>query len=172
MPIRDYPFTGIHKGGGFTIHGTNPSPRLWIRVENPQTRISTDTIAIVDTGATTCLFPAACAIKLQYDPSSVPAIPIHTAGGTGSGRVLTTRVSVLAALPDGQADKKKILMVIGDIEVVYTDTCNEFLLGQTAFLSRFILVVNYPEKKFSIRLPQSQKQASNVHGPGLSGSSR
>lgn len=83
------------------------------------TGLAIDTTAIVDTGASSCLFPEGCAAKLQYDIGSAPAIQIHTANGSSTGHILTTRVSVLGSLPDGQADKKNVLTTIGDLQVVY-----------------------------------------------------
>jgi len=91
---------------------------------------------------------------LGYDMSSGPTVSIGTAGGNGVGHAFVTRVSILGILPDGQASKGKVLRVIGNIQVVYAKDCNEFLLGQDSFLNKFILVINYPEKKFSLRLPE------------------
>lgn len=155
MPIRDYPFIEIGAGGAVSVRTQHSRPRLWIRVVNPITNLAVDTAAIVDTGADDCLFPAEWAIKLGYDLESSSPLEIHTANRATYAYMHPTYVAVLGALPNGQADKNRVLHALGTIQVRYTKGLGQFLLGQAAFLSKFIMVINYPEKKFSLRSPQS-----------------
>ncbi len=159
MPIRDYPFIEIAKGGTPVLQTARSGPRLWIRVINPRTGLGTDTPAIVDTGADDCLFPAEWAIKLGYNlaASPYPPLQIHTANGATYAYIHETTVAVLGVLADGRADKNTILYPAHNIFIRYTDGLSQFLLGQASFLHRFVPSINYPQKKFSIRLPQSPK---------------
>jgi hypothetical protein len=67
-------------------------------------------------------------------------------------RTHLTNVTILGVLPDGQPDKGSCLIPLGDIEVKYAEGLQEFLLGRATFLSRFVLSIGFPERKFSLRL--------------------
>jgi hypothetical protein len=154
MPIRDYPFIEIAGSGIFVLRSEKSTPRLWIRVINPNNHLTTYTTAIVDTGAHDCLFPADWAANRGYDIQSSTAEEIETANGITQAYPHLTDVTILDVLADGQPDKGGILIPLGDIQVRYVKGLREFLLGRATFLDRFILSINYPERKFSIRLPE------------------
>jgi predicted aspartyl protease len=50
MPIKDYPFTRVTPD--------HSRPMLWVRVTNPATGLAVETLALIDTGADDCVFPA------------------------------------------------------------------------------------------------------------------
>jgi len=170
MPIRDYPFIAIGGGGSLAVGTKEGRPRLWIRVTNPHSGMAIETAAIVDTGADDCLFPAEIALRLGHDLEAMPPIPIGTANKITYAYAHTTRIDILGVLPDGQADKKKILFTVGPTHINYAKGLDQFLLGRRNFLDQFILVINYPRRQFTIRKPQSSnagqghKTANVRHG--------
>jgi hypothetical protein len=59
MPIRNYPFTPVRRDFA--------RPMVWIRVVNPTKNLAFIALAIVDTGADECVFPARTAISLGHN---------------------------------------------------------------------------------------------------------
>jgi hypothetical protein len=153
MPIRDYPFIEITGTNLFTLRSEQSTPRLWIRVINPRNHLATFTTALIDTGAHDCAFPSDWATALGYDLESSPPEEIQTANGITRAYSHLTNVTILGVLPDGQPDKSRCLVPLGDVQIKYAEGLQEFLLGRASFLNRFVLSIDFPEKKFAIRLP-------------------
>ena len=144
MPIKDYPFT--------RITADHSRPMLWVRVTNPATSLAVETLALVDTGADDCVFPAEIAEVLGHKLTSVPAKQMITASGTTIAYPHTSKIEVLEMLPNGRAGDR-ILYTLADTPIDFARGCQTFLLGARKFLSKFLLTVNYPHKVFSLRKP-------------------
>jgi len=125
---------------------------LWIRVVNPNTNLAVIALAIVDTGADDCVFPANTAIQLDHNLTSVPAKQINTAGGVAKAYPHTSRVDILAMTPNG-LPTLNILHTIQDTPIDFIEGGSNFLLGARKFLNNFLLMVGYPRQIFSIRHP-------------------
>ena len=149
MPIKDYPFTSILSGLA--------RPMLWIKVTNPHTKSGLITLAIIDTGADDCAFPADVAVKLGHNLESVPAKNVNTASGQAKVYSHTTQIDILETLPNGMRGNR-VLYTIPDTPIDFVDGCEAFLLGTKNFLSNFILTVNYPHKVFSLSRPRVKKR--------------
>jgi len=146
MPIKDYPLTPVAPGLA--------RPMLWVRVINPTTKRGVIALAIVDTGADDCVFPAKVASQLDYKLKAVTPKRIKTAIGTVSVSMhkYKPRVDILEMRPDGMPGKK-ILHTIRNTPIDFIGGCDAFLLG-TSFLSDFVLTIDYPRQVFSIRKPK------------------
>ncbi|MBN1975565.1 MAG: retroviral-like aspartic protease family protein [Sedimentisphaerales bacterium] len=154
MPIQEYPFL-LPTKEGIKIRCPNSLPMLWIRVINPANKIAVVVPALIDTGAISCAFPASCASKLGHDLRSVPHKKIITGNGVTCAFPHTSIVQILNIKPDGNPDITKILFTINEQLIDYTEGLDAFLLGQQNFLDKFILSINYPQKKLSVRYPHS-----------------
>lgn len=144
MPIKNYPFPvvlGISR------------PMLWIRVVNPAKKLAIIALAIVDTGADDCVFPAKSATILGHNLKVVARKPIKTAGGTTYAYSHTSRVDILEMLSNGMPGNK-VLHTIKDTPIDFIQGCDAFLLGVGSFLSKFVLTIDYPGQVFSIRKPK------------------
>jgi len=158
MPISDCPFIGVGN--------RPPIPALWIRVTNPHTGKAAIYLAIIDTGAYDCAFPASEASALDHNLKSVAPITIKTAGGETKAYRHTCKVEILETLPNRRPGQK-VLYEIEDTLIVFTVGLDDFLLGCGHFLNRFVLEINYPAQKFSIRRPRpsSKAKAKSKKGP-------
>jgi hypothetical protein len=61
-------------------------------------------------------------------------------------------IDVLGVLPDGYHDESVILYSIPETVIYLTVGQKAHFIGQGSFLSKCILTIDYPEKKFSIHL--------------------
>jgi len=145
MEIRDYPFSVVGQG---------PSrPMLWVRLTNPDTCLSFEALAIVDTGADICVFPAGVAEALGHKLKSVSPNPMGGVGGDTCAWPHTSKVEILNIKTDGTAGSR-VLYSISDTLIDFSATCPMFLLGTKNFLSNFILTVDYPRQTLSLRKPK------------------
>jgi len=62
-------------------------------------------------------------------------------------------VEILEMRPDGLAGDKA-LHVIDDTSIDFIRGCGDFLLGVQDFLDEFVLTIDYPHQRFSIRKPR------------------
>ncbi|MCX6841518.1 MAG: hypothetical protein NTX53_04435 [candidate division WOR-3 bacterium] len=116
-------------------------PWLPVSVANPNTGQKVSAYALIDTGADACALPAYLAPMLGLRLKSGGAKRISTGGGDTTA--YSHRVSL--ELPeDGYAT--------GDIAVDFMTGLTVPLLGVANFLSEFVLVVDYPRKRFSLTL--------------------
>jgi hypothetical protein len=123
---------------------------LWIRVTNPHTNTKVVIQALVDTGADSCAFPADIAGQLGHNLESVPAKPVFTASGQTEAFAHTSCVDILQMRPDGLPGDK-VLYTIDDTPIDFIRGCDDFLLGVRDFLDEFVLTIDYPRQRFSIR---------------------
>ncbi len=148
MPIKDYPFTTVASGQSV--------PMLWIRIINPHKNLAFETLAIIDTGADDCAFPAQVAFQLGHDLESVPPKEIRTASGKTYAYPHTSRIDILEMMPDGTRGTR-VLYTVLDTTIDFTKRCPAFILGTKKFLSKFVLTIDYPRRIFSLRLPTTTK---------------
>ena len=145
MPIKGYPFTQVGPG--------LPRPMLWIQVTNPNTLLAVIALAVVDTGADDCVFPAQTAIQLGHNLKAVLPEQIGTAGRPAKVYAHTSRVDILEMLPNHMPGNK-VLYTIPDTPIDFVEGGENFLLGVGKFLSKFVLTIDYPRQVFSIRKPK------------------
>ena len=126
---------------------------LWIRVTNPATKQAIIALAIVDTGADECVFPVEIAERLGHKLKSVPAKPIQTASGTTYAYSHTSLVEILEMQTNGMFGSN-VLYRIPKTPIDFVEGCNAFLLGVSNFLNDFVLTIDYPKQRFSIRKPK------------------
>lgn len=158
MPIRDYPFFAVNPeasdaSGLVYLGGPQARPYLWVRIANPATDQAIIVPAVVDTGADGFVVPASDAETLGHDLRATTPRRINTVRGTTNAYPHTAALEVLGILPNGYPDETVVLYPIEKMVVHFTVGLKAYLIGQAPFLSRFILTINYPEKKFSVRLP-------------------
>jgi len=139
MPIRDCPFTFC----GNSIY----RPILPIRIINPHTGGNYRTQGIIDTGADECAIPAAYAPILGHDSQAGQTKTIRTGNGLTVAYAHTTKFEIF------HPETAELLYTMEDTPVDFLPNLNVVLLGVSSFLSRFILTLDYPNKRFSIKYP-------------------
>lgn len=140
-----------------SLKGPQARPMLWVKVSNPHTGAAVISLAIVDTGADACAFPAKAAFQLGHDLEPVSPKEVSTAKGKTFAHPHTTRVDILAIRPDGRPGDK-VLYTIPNTLIDFTKGLDAFILGTKNFLSKFILKIDYPRQALSLRLPQVEKR--------------
>ena len=123
---------------------------LWIRLTNPRTGMSLETLAIVDTGADVCVFPSGCAVALGHRLKSVKPNRMGGIGGCTLAWPHTSKVEILSIKADGTVGSH-VLYTISKTFIDFSTTCPMFLLGTKNFLSNFILTVDYSKQTLSLR---------------------
>ena len=160
MPIPRYPFLLPIKGG-IRIGGSGSRPWLWIRVTNPETGSAVQTLALIDTGADSCVFPSEMAEKLGHKLNAGIPKSINTANRETTAFAHRTKIEVLDVEENGYPGNR-VLYDMPEQQIDYTCGLPAFLLGQSNFLSHFILKINYPKEEFSIRFPQKSKPMKKI----------
>ena len=144
MPISDFPF--------LRASDADPTPRPWllVRIHNPDTHQSVDTIGLIDTGADECCLPAAFAALLGHKLTAGAAKTINTGNGptTAYGHTCTIDIFDTRLLLSG---KEKIAYTMPRTVIDFTPNLHCVLLGVKTFLSNFTLKIEYPRQLFSIR---------------------
>lgn len=139
MPIRECPFTFC----GNDIY----RPILPIRIINPHTSGNYRTHGIIDTGADECATPAAYAPILGHNLQAGQTKTIRTGNGVTVAYAHTTKFEIF------HPETAELLYTMEDTPVDFLPNLNVVLLGVNNFLSRFILTIDYPNKRFSIKYP-------------------
>lgn len=134
MPIHKYPFTA-------TRPGDVPRPYLPIVILNPTTNKRLNVFALIDTGADECAFPASFAPLLEHNLQSGQQKKINTGNGTTVAYGHTTKLEI-----KGFATQEVIVDFMPNLFIP--------LLGVKSFLSNFVLTVDYPNRTFSLTLPE------------------
>jgi hypothetical protein len=144
MPIVQFPFLR-------TSPNSIERPMLFIKITNPASGLSIDTIGMIDTGADWCAIPASYANILGY------VLPDGTPKSVGTGNGITMAYSHISRIDVYHTER---LLTNGDTEPIYTTSEIEIdfmpklsmvLLGVNNFLGQFFLGVDYPAKLFSVR---------------------
>ena len=133
MSGRNYPFYVVRPGD-------IARPYLPITIANPDTGKELKVFALVDTGADECAFPASFAPVLGHNLQAGQVKRISTGNGITVAYSHTTRI----AIKDFSTR---------DVLVDFMPNLSTPLLGVKSFLGNFILTVDYPNKAFSLSLP-------------------
>jgi predicted aspartyl protease len=133
MPVRDYPFSVVRPGD-------IARPYLPVTIINPDTGKELRVYALIDTGADECAFPASFASVLGHNLQAGRLRRTSTGNGITVAYSHTTRL----AIEDFSTQ---------DVLVDFMPNLSIPLLGVKSFLSNFILTVDYPNRIFSLSLP-------------------
>ena len=122
--------------------GDVPRPWLPIIIINPMTGKEVKILGLIDTGADECAMPASYAGILGHNLQSGSPKEINTGNG------LTTAYSHTSCI------KGKNFYIKG-ILIDFMPNLSVPLLGMKNFLSHFVLTIDYPNLKFSLRKSRS-----------------
>jgi hypothetical protein len=159
MPIPDYPFItvdyeGEDPGGLVYIGGLYSRPYIWLKITNPATDQAMIVPAAVDTGADQFTIPATDAETLGHNLKATAPKSVRTAKGLTEAYPHSAAIEVLSVLPNGRADPSAPIYPLPETTIYLTVGQKAYLIGQGSFfLSKCVLNIDYPEKRFSIRLP-------------------
>ena len=133
MLVRNYPFSIIRPGD-------MARPYLPIIIINPGTEIQIKVYALIDTGADECAFPASFAPLLGHNLQAGQYKKISTGNGVTIAYSHTNRIVI-----EGFSTQDVLIDFMPNLYIP--------LLGVRSFLSNFLLNVDYPNKIFSLSLP-------------------
>lgn len=137
--LNDCPFTDFKSG----IY----RPYLALKISNSLTKKSYKTFGLIDTGADECAVPAFIADELGHNLHAGIPKTITTGSGKASVYRHTTKFEIY------HPTSGELLYTIPEIPVDFVYNLPIVLLGVNNFLSRFVLIINYPDKSFSIHFP-------------------
>ena len=135
MPIRNYPFT-------ITRPGDVARPYLPVTIATPGAGKTIKVLALIDTGADECAFPASFAPFLGHDLQAGRPKKIGTGNGITTAYGHTSRLEIA-----GFATQEVLIDFMPNLLTP--------LLGVRSFLSNFVLTVDYPNKTFSLKLSEA-----------------
>jgi predicted aspartyl protease len=131
MPVRNYPFSAP-KGG------STARPYLPVTIINPATGQKIQVLALIDTGADECAIPAFFAPLLGHNLEAGTEKKINTVNGIATAYSHTAQIEI-----EGFTTQQELLDFLPNLSVP--------LLGVRSFLSNFILIIDYPNKTFSLQ---------------------
>lgn len=146
MPIVDYPFIDINGDGA-------PKPALPVKLINPANGFEHTTWALIDTGADYTVIPEFIAKQLYHDIKhhNVKRDMFTGIGGNAVVYYHTFHINILKSSKKGKVYRKSIIELQGTFAVV--QDLFTMVLGEKDFLSKYILIIDYPKKTFSVRKP-------------------
>ena len=115
-----------------------PRPWLPVIIVNPMTGKEVKVLGLIDTGADECAMPASYANILGHNLQLGSPKEINTGNG------LTTAYSHTSSI-------KGRGFLITETLIDFMPNLSVPLLGTKNFLSHFVLTVDYPKQKFSLR---------------------
>ncbi|MBI5694254.1 MAG: retroviral-like aspartic protease family protein [Nitrospirae bacterium] len=133
----------------FLPYPETPHPVLPVIIHNPHTGKYWRTYGIIDTGADECAIPAWIAAKLGHDLEQGRRSNATTGGGESVAYAHTTSIDIFHPQKDGKA-----VYTLSNIPVDYMPDLDIVLLGVRSFLSEFVLTIDYPRFRFSIKYPE------------------
>jgi predicted aspartyl protease len=145
MPIVDQPLRALQIGNDLL------KPYLNVSYINPHTGKSLKTAALIDTGADHCILPAGFAAILGHNFAM--GHPTQVNGVSGQSNTLyqhTMKIKI-----DGHD------FITDDVLIAFGQNLHTPIIGVRTFLSNFVLTINYPGKKFSLRLPVEDENLLN-----------
>ena len=131
MDLIDIPFTRFGKAD-------IPRPWLPVIITNPKTNQKVKVYGLIDTGADECALPASFAVLLGHDLQ----VGYSKEVGTGNGRTVAYSHTVIIKMED---------FITRDVLIDFMPNLHIPLLGVKSFLSNFLLTIDYPGQKFSLR---------------------
>ena len=133
MEIADRPFARLTPGDPLR-------PWLPIVVVNPDSGKWLNAYALIDTGADDCALPAHLAPMLDFTLRNGKSKRISTGGGVAIARSHKVRIEI----PEHR-------FASGDFLIDFMPGLAVPLLGVANFLSGFVLTIDYPRRRFSLR---------------------
>lgn len=134
MSIRNYSFSIVRLGD-------IARPYLPVTIINPDSNKQIKVYVLIDTGADECAFPASFAPLLGHNLLSGQPRKISTGNGVTIAYSHITRIIIEEFSTQ-------------DVLVDFMPNLYFPLLGVRSFLGNFILTVDYPNKVFSLLLPE------------------
>lgn len=131
MSLQNIPFTQIGPGN-------SPKPWLPVVIINPHAGKSISTYGLIDTGADECALPASYADLLGHNLQKGTQKEILTGNG------VTTAYSHTVSIKADDFHTEDVL-------IDFMPNLNVPLLGVKSFLSKFILIINYQSRTFSLQ---------------------
>jgi len=146
MPIVDYPFLDLDG---------SPKPVLPVVLTNPANDFCYQTWGLIDTGADSTAIPDFIAKALYHDIENQAVIrrPCFGIGGEVTTYDHTFRLQVLSIDKDGKILDGKPAIRINSRLFSVVKGLRTMILGESDFLAKYVLSINYPKKKFSLKLP-------------------
>ena len=130
MNIENVPFIKIKE--------TIPArPMLPVTIINPHTGKSFSTYGLIDTGADECAFPAVFAEAIGHNLLKGIIKEVQTGNGKTSVYSHTVKMDING-------------IQITDTLIDFMPNLHMPLLGVRSFLSKFTLIIDYPNKVFSL----------------------
>jgi len=118
-----------------------PRPWLPVTIVNPHSNKKVKVLGLIDTGADECALPASYAAILGHNLQAGTAKEINT----GNGKTIAYSHTVRIEISD---------IIIKETLIDFMPNLYVPLLGVKSFLNNFILTVDYPELKFSLKNKQ------------------
>lgn len=147
MPIRQYPF--------FKLSENTPDiPLLYIKITNPETGKTLNTISLVDTGASDCHIPGKAAPILGINLESSDKSKSLTGGGNTTVYLHNCIIDIYDTREYWNKNLK-IVYTIQKSKMVFVPNLHITCLGVMNFLDQFVLNIDYPNKVFSIYTPET-----------------
>jgi predicted aspartyl protease len=143
MPITGYPFKALRSGDVRRAF-------LPIRIYNPSNGQHLQSWGLIDTGADDCALPASFAMLLGHNLSAGTTKKISTGNGESAAYAHTTRIEILDI-----KNPSRVVYTIQDTPIDFMPNLPLVLLGVNKFLSHFVLNMDYPRQRFSIKRPRS-----------------
>lgn len=145
MPIVDFPFLQ-------SSPDAISRPMLFIKITNPITGFTLDSVGVIDTGADTSAVPAMFAPILGYDFKSGIPKPM----GTGNGLTIAYSHQCRLDIYDTNSVLNRnvnIIYTTSEVQIDFMEKLPIILLGVNDFLGQFFLGIDYPAQLFSLRSP-------------------
>lgn len=146
MPIRDYPFQAHPQ---IPI----PSPVLPIRIINPDNGKDYKTWGLIDTGAVQTAIPGHIAETIGHNINAVKSIPGYGADGALKIYQHSFTIEIFKMDANGIVDADSIIHTISRRRMGVIKDLPLVLLGVREFLKKFVLTVDYPQGRFSVKSP-------------------
>jgi len=130
----------------FKKFGPNDLPRPWLPVviKNPHTNKELEVYGLIDTGADECALPAQYALLLEHNLQAGYPKEVNT----GNGKTLAYSHTICLTIGD---------FIIKDVLIDFMPNLYVPLLGVKSFLSNFIVIIDYPNSNFSLKLSNKRK---------------
>jgi hypothetical protein len=159
MPISNYPF---QKKGNLPLR----SPILPIRIVNPSNGFEYKTWGLIDTGAFDSAIPEHIAKTLGYDICSVKPTDGLGAGGCLQAYPHTFKIDFFEMSGEGIVNSNKIVHTISKRYIGVIQKLPYVLLGVKEFLGKFVLIIDYKDKRVSVKHPKGivkDKSSLTIH---------
>jgi len=146
MPIVDYPFVDIDG---------SPKPAIPVVLTNPANNFDHFTWALIDTGADDTVIPAYIGQKLYHNLKhhKVKKDICCGIGGEAPAYYHTFRLNFLESDRKGHISERSVIRINQRLFAV-VEGIHTMILGESDFLKKYILTINYPKKTFSVRKPR------------------